>query len=151
MKLVRQLAHYRRLTGVDLSFSFGQGCGATGDWCAPDGIGMLISGEGICCHRGVYLFSSSAGEIVYIGRAGQKNSQNPVWDHIQRPTRLPSGRCTFPRHRFKSKAICPQLQQEFDEGLTTRGVIIVSHPHLAPMIELYLQTLHVERKAAYRR
>jgi hypothetical protein len=132
--------------GVTMSFHFGRDRCPIGDWSEPARIGMLISGDGIGCRSGVYLFSSSAGDVLYIGKAGKNNLHNRVWHHVQTPVSSPlsSGRYTFPNNRFRSKAVCPLLQKEIEEGRISLGVITVSHPHLVPIIEVYLQTLHIK-------
>lgn len=130
--------------GVNISFHFGRGRCSIGDWSEPDRIGMLISGDGIGCRSGVYLFSSSAGDVIYIGKAGKNNLHNRVWHHVQTPAPLAPGRRTFPNNRFNSKTVCPLLKKEIEEGRISLGVITVSHPHLVPIIEVYLQTLHAK-------
>lgn len=129
---------------VSLSFHFGGDRCSIGDWSDPARIGMLISGDGVGCLSGVYLFSSSAGNVVYIGKAGKSNLHNRVWHHMQTPKLLPSGRRRFPNNQFGSKTSCPILRAEIEDGHISLGVITVSQPHLVPLIEVYLQTLHVE-------
>lgn len=130
--------------GVALSFHFGSDKCSIGDWSEPSRIGMLISGDGIGCLSGVYLFSSTAGNVVYIGKAGKNNLHNRVWHHMQTLAQLPSGRRNFPNNRFGSKTLCPILRAEIEDGRISLGVITVSQPHLVPLIEVYLQTLHVK-------
>lgn len=130
--------------GVTLSYHFGSDRCSIGDWSEPARIGMLISGDGIGCLSGVYLFSSSAGDVVYIGKAGKNNLHNRVWHHMQTPSKLPSGCYTFPNNRFASKPLCSLLRAEIEGGRISLGVITVSQPHLVPIIEVYLQTLHVK-------
>jgi hypothetical protein len=57
---------------------------------------------------------------------------------------LSPDRYAFPNHRFKSRVTCTLLQKEIEEGRISLGVITVSDPHLAPIIEVYLQTLHLK-------
>lgn len=130
--------------GVTLAFHFGGDRCSVGDWSEPARIGMLVSGDGIGCRSGVYLFSSSAGTVVYIGKAGKNNLHNRVWHHMQTPVLLPSGLRCFPNNQFRSKTSCPTLRAEIESGHISLGVITVSHPHLVPLIEVYLQTLHVK-------
>lgn len=130
--------------GVSVSYHFGGDRCSIGDWSEPARIGMLISGDGIGCLSGVYLFSSSDGNVVYIGRAGKNNLHNRVWNHMQSPARQPSGRRSFPNNQFRSKTPCPILRAEIEDGRISLGVITICQPHLVPLIEVYLQTLHVK-------
>lgn len=127
---------------ANISFHFGRGRCSIGDWSEPDRIGMLISGDGIGCRSGIYLFSSSGGDVIYIGKAGKNNLHNRVWHHVQTPAIMSTGRRTFPNNRFRSKRVSLLLQKEIEEGQISLGVITVSHPYLVPIIEVYLQTLH---------
>jgi hypothetical protein len=129
---------------VRMSFHFGGDKCPIGDWSDPPRIGMLIAGDGIGCRSGVYLFSSSMGDVIYIGKAAKDNLHNRVWDHVRTPAPLPSGHRAFPSNRFKSKTGCPLLQKEIEEGRIRLGVITVSDPHVVPIIEVYLHTLHVK-------
>lgn len=134
--------------GVLLSFHFGGDRCSIGDWSEPARIGMLISGDTIGCMSGVYLFSSSAGDVVYIGKAGKNNLHSRVWHHMQTPALLTSGRRSFPKNQFGSKTPCPILRAEIEHGHISLGVITVSQAHLVPLIEVYLQTLHVKLHSA---
>jgi hypothetical protein len=134
--------------GVLLSFHFGGDRCSIGDWSEPARIGMLISGDGIGCMSGVYLFSSSAGDVVYIGKAGKNNLHSRVWHHMQTPVLLTPGRRSFPKNQFGSKTPCPILRAEIEHGHISLGVITVSQAHLVTLIEVYLQTLHVKLHSA---
>jgi hypothetical protein len=130
--------------GVSWSFHFGGDKCFIGNWSEPARIGMLISGDGIGCLSGVYLFSSNAGNVVSIGKAGKNNLHNRVWHHMQTPALLPSGLRSFPSNRFRSKTPCPILRAEIEDGKISLGVITISQPYLVPLIEVYLQTLHLK-------
>lgn len=127
-----------------VSFVFGKDRLPIGDWSDPTRIGMLVSRDEIGSRSGVYLFSSSAGDVIYIGKAGKDNLHKRIWHHVQTPAPLTQGRYRFPNHRFKSELYCTVLQQEIEDGRVNLGVITVSDPNLAPVVEVYLQTLHMK-------
>lgn len=130
---------------VGVHMAFGHGRPNIGDWSDPTNLGMLTTGDGVGGQSGVYFFVSPNGEILYIGKATKDNLHQRVWDHVRTPVVLESGRRTFPDHRFRDGMDVHGHESDVRNGLVYVGVIAISEPELASLVEVYLHTLHRKR------
>lgn len=103
---------------------------------------MLRTGDGIGDKSGVYFFISSSAEILYVGKATRDNLHQRVWDHVKTPEVLENGRRTFPDHGFRGGTGAAESESEVSNGMAHLGVITISDPDLASLVEVYLLTLH---------
>lgn len=129
---------------VTMELAFGATARPIGDWSDPLHPGMLVTGDPIGRRSGVYFLCAPDGEIVYIGKAGDRNLHQRVWSHLATPSEVVDGRRTFPQHRFQAAHYCPKLGQQITAGEITLGVIMISECSVVSLVEVYLQTLHAK-------
>lgn len=130
--------------GVEIVVAFGPGRPAVGHWGDEEKIGMLVTGDGIGNKSGLYFFSSSAGEIIYIGKATRNNLHYRVWDHMKTPLALEDGRRVFPKHEF-TYAEGDVCHEEILEGRIHLDVITISDSELVSLVEVFLHILHKKK------
>lgn len=116
-----------------------------GDWSKAQNMGMLVTGDGIGCKSGVYLFGSPEEAIIYIGKATKNNLHHRVWDHCKTPEIMPDGQRTFPKHGFGNSG---STADYILSGHARLGVVTVSDPELVSLIEVFLHTIHIKTHCA---
>lgn len=114
-----------------------------GDWSRPENMGMLVTGDGIGCKSGVYLFASPEGEVIYIGKATKSNLHHRVWDHCKTPEVMRDEKRRFPKHGFSDADVHKQANYILS-GEARLGVVAVSDPELVSLIEVFLHTVHTK-------
>ena len=86
---------------------------------------------------GIYIFIAEDGTVLYIGKAGENNVGDRIWDHIKTPE--PSDRegwVIFPKNKFNSDII--------REGKAKVGIFEVEPSTYSSLVEVYLQTIFFE-------
>lgn len=130
---------------VRVALTFGPGRPCIGDWDESANLGMLIRDDGIGCRSGLYFFTSSAGQIVYIGKATKKNLHHRVWGHLKTPGPYIATRRTYPNHSFGTRRQAQTAISQIADGSARLAVMEVSEPSLVSLVEVFLQTLHLRR------
>jgi hypothetical protein len=98
-----------------IELAFGSDRAPIGYWSDNENIGILNIGDGIGNKSGIYFFALPNGEIVYIGKAGQNNLHQRVWDHLKTPQELGHDKKRFfPKHKFLNEL--PSYADEFTKG-----------------------------------
>ncbi len=83
---------------------------------------------------GIYIFINEDGLILYIGKAGENNVRDRIWDHIKTPKPAnKEGWVVFPKNKFNSVLV--------EEGKVKVGIIEVEPKDYVSLIEVYLQTI----------
>jgi len=91
---------------------------------------------------GIYLFSDSSSEILYIGKAGADNLSAEIWGKFSVPqlnekTKQPE----FIKSRMAQYAPGDDLKEKLIKGDVCISVAVISPKELVSLIEVYLQTL----------
>ena len=118
-----------------------------GDWSNPTSLGLPVSGDGVGRHCGLYFFLAPGGAIIYIGKATKNNIHHRVWDHLSTPDPIEDGRRLFPRSKFKMPIDADALQC-FHAGTARLGLVLFSEALTVSLVEVYLQTLYLQRHGA---
>jgi hypothetical protein len=133
--------HQDLFAGVSVEFAFDTNCPPIGDWSNDENMGVLIKGDGIGNKSGIYFYATPEEEIIYIGKAGQNNLHERVWDHLKTPQELTQDKKRFfHKHKFVNEE--PQYADAFTNGKVRLGVVTVSNQLLVSLLEVYLQTFH---------
>lgn len=118
-----------------------------GDWSKKQNMGMLVTGDGVGCKSGIYLFGSPDETIIYIGKATKDNLHHRVWDHCKTPEITPDSQRTFPKHSFDDSGLISEADY-IRSGQARLGVVTVSDPELVSLIEVFLHTIHIKTHRA---
>ncbi len=87
---------------------------------------------------GIYTFLDEDGTILYIGKAGENNVRDRIWDHLKTPE--PSNQedwVIFPKNKFNSDII--------REGKIKVGIFEVKPAKYSSLVEVYLQTIDLPK------
>jgi len=128
--------------GTEISYPFKNRLTPIGDWSDLENIGMIVTGDDIGKKSGVYFFAKPNEEVFYIGKAACLHER--VWKHVNTPTTNEDGKKLFPNHNFR----CDESTEEMKlvaKGQALLGVATVSNPNLVSLIEVYLQTIHINK------
>ena len=112
-----------------------------GDWTNETNLPVPCIGDGVGDKSGIYFFTTEDEDILYIGKAAQKNIHQRIWDHIQTPGPLEGGWRKFPKSKFDvigPESYCSMVR----EGRVKVGIFSVSPAFVAPLAEVYLQTIY---------
>ena len=111
-----------------------------GDWVDQSNLPVPVKGDGIGNRSGIYFFTTEDEDILYIGKATKNNLHERVWDHIQTPKDV-EGRKIFPNSKFDvaGESVFCQLVRD---GRVKVGIISISPATVAPLAEVYLQTVY---------
>ena len=111
-----------------------------GDWSDQSNLPIPVKGDGIGNRSGIYFFTTEDEDVLYIGKATKNNIHERVWDHIQTPKDIEGGKI-FPNSKFdiSSENVFCQLVRD---GRVKVGIISISPATVAPLAEVYLQTIY---------
>lgn len=111
-----------------------------GDWADKSNLPIPVKGDGIGNRSGIYFFTTEDEDILYIGKATKNNLHERVWDHIQTPNEV-EGKKIFPNSKFdvSGENVFCQLVRD---GRVKVGIISISPATVAPLAEVYLQTIY---------
>lgn len=129
---------------IELAFDKG-GRRAIGDRTDSEDPGFLIRGDGIGSQSGLYFFTCSQGQIIYIGKATKNNLHERVWDHVKTPEHDTGGVWVFPKHCFRAEPEAAEYEAEVLNGKAGLGVITFSDSEVVSLAEVYLHTVHLKR------
>lgn len=112
-----------------------------GNWADQSNLPIPYIGDGIGNKSGIYFFTSEDHDVLYIGKAAQNNLHQRIWDHIQTPGPMENGWRKFPKIKFdvKGSENCCELVRE---GKVKVGIFAISPAFVAPLAEVYLQTMY---------
>lgn len=128
--------------GVEISFPLKSKSNPIGDWTDKNNMGMVVTGDGIGKKSGIYFFAKPDGTVFYIGKAAILH--NRIWSHVNTPKTVAEGIKEFPNLRFKSEEWKEEIES-VKSGKALLGVITLSSPEVAALIEVFLHTLHVQK------
>jgi hypothetical protein len=130
-------------SNITIDFSFGLNRPLIGDWSDENNLGIL-AGDNVGDKSGLYIFTTSDHEIVYIGKATKNNLHHRVWDHVKTPQIMHDGWRNFPKTLFKSCNENSDIVLNAREGRLRLYVFTVSDPYVTSLIEVYLQIQHIK-------
>lgn len=128
--------------GVEIAFPKKDKSKPIGDWTDQNDIGIVVTGDGIGSNSGVYFFAKPNCDVFYIGKAA--NLHGRVWDHVNTPGPIVSGKRKFPNQRFRVEGADEEIDT-VKSGTALLGLATISDPNLSALIEVYLHTLHIKR------
>jgi len=112
-----------------------------GNWADPSNLPVPYVGDGIGNKSGIYFFATEECNVLYIGKAAKNNLHQRIWDHIQTPGPLENGWRKFPKCKFDVQG-AEDYCQLVREGRVKVGIISISPSFVAPLVEVYLQTIY---------
>lgn len=111
-------------------------------WCSEGWREVMPDKE-----SGVYIFQDPKGDIIYIGKATQNNLGSEIWGKFKKSRENPK---EFYQSPFLSKECYPDLDPEIHrailEGNIYLTILTVDPPHVASLLEVYLQTIYHNTK-----
>ena len=142
---IQELANslQKLFSNVKIDFAFGDNRPLIGDWKNEKNLGIL-GGDNVGDKSGLYIFTTSNQQVIYIGKATKNNLHHRVWDHVKTPEIMPDGWRNFPKTSFNSCAENPDLVTSVREGRIRLYVFTVSDPEVTSLIEVYLQIQHIK-------
>ena len=101
-----------------------------------------VPNQGASKKSGVYLFSDSSGEVLYIGKAGADNLAAEIWGKFSAPRiNEKSKQPEFTNSNMAKYAPNDELREKFIEGDVCVAVVVIHPKDLVSLVEVYLQTL----------
>ncbi len=87
---------------------------------------------------GIYIFVDEDGTILYIGKAGENNVRQRIFDHLQTPESSDQeGWVIFPKNEFNRDIV--------REGKVKVGIFEVNPKEYSSLVEVYLQTIELPK------
>lgn len=95
---------------------------------------------------GIYFITDDEENILYIGKAVQRNFHERIWDHLK--TDSTDGSCRyFPQNKFKQYGgLCERTVELVSAGKVKIRAVAISPDYFTSLAEVYLQTIHHHRE-----